>query len=364
MTFYRKANPSAPLLALLLILSACGKTELKVYLVPKEEAQPPSSSRANNGTNASLAISSATPSSWKTLAPTAIRKANYVYTNRRGEETHITLSSIPGSTGSLLAHLNLWRTEIDLPPIESTDLAAVIDINSRNGIETRETDLRHANPSPDQQRIIASVFSHSGHTWFFKMIGPHDDVESQKSNFNQFLNTIIGESIRATQPAETPKEKQLAYTAPADWIATVPKPPRIANLIVEKEDFPPAEFSIVEHELAHGSLVDEVNRWRRHINLNPWTQAQLDNRRQKIASAELEFTYFDFKPESNEEKAIAPQRMLLAFLDKDDKRWLFRFIGDPFLIETQRIKFHQLIRSCRFELPQNPAAYQPSATPQ
>ena len=340
--------------ALCLLLSACEPAEVTVYEVPKEESSNRLAS-ASGGPEIPAEDGEVlwqAPDHWQTLAPTAFRKGNYLYTSNSGGRVEITVSSFPGDVGGLLANVNRWLGQAGLDPIDQAQLMELVEPGNVKGRPVVTVDLKADNPTPDSDRIYASVVEFGGESWFFKMTGPHEAVESQIPAFNdmvQDLQFVTGAEATSKAPPAPSAETEIVFDPPVGWIESVGSPLRVASYSIDKDGLPPADFSITTFPGDTGGTVANVNRWRRQIGLEPWTADQVAANRETLENeAGHTFDIFDLKAISASDPEENTDRILAAVLERDGRSWFFKLRGDALLLETQRSKFRSLLQSVRF----------------
>lgn len=338
-----------PPLCGILLLSGCERPQIQVYEVPKET--PP----ADPATNPDMPLASKpqldweTPEQWRELPATAIRLGNFLYSDDANGEVEITVSSIPGLAGGLLANVNRWLGQIGREPIEAKELESIVESTRMSDRPVSIVDLKVEQPTPESQRIYAAVFDYSGFTWFVKMTGSHQGVESQIPVFREFADNLAFSQASTASARMDNSPEELYFDVPEGWERSEGSPLRYASFRIAKEGLPPADFSITRFPGDAGGLAANVNRWRRQLGLEPWDNQQLAERAKVLQANGLEITTFDLKPESPEEKEKSSERILAAILQHNNASWFFKLRGDTFLLETQRRKLNSLLRSLRFD---------------
>jgi hypothetical protein len=104
----------------------------------------------------------------------------------------VTVTSLAGQAGGILANINRWRRQVGLEPIqviEEQPMTAVHVDKSPAGL----IDL--ASPpdiSAGIERILVVLLprQQDNQTWFFKMIGPNDAVTQHKDDFIKFVESV------------------------------------------------------------------------------------------------------------------------------------------------------------------------------
>jgi hypothetical protein len=105
-----------------------------------------------------------------------------------GETARVTVMSLPGDGGGILANINRWRQQVNLPPVgkledqpmtrleASGQPAALLDLIAPAGTQPQTRSLIVLLPSPAQ-------------TWFYKMSGTEKLLGKEKEAFVQFVQS-------------------------------------------------------------------------------------------------------------------------------------------------------------------------------
>jgi hypothetical protein len=116
------------------------------------------------------------------------------------------------------------------------------------GEETPATQMRPT-------RILGAIAPEGdGQSWFFKLMGPAEEVGKQEKAFDAFLASL---RFDAKQP------KPVTWTLPEGW-REGPRKGRYATLLMG-EGKEPLELTVL---LLGGDLLENVNRWRGHVHLD------------------------------------------------------------------------------------------------
>ena len=109
-------------------------------------------------------------------------------------------------------------------------------------------------------------FREEAQTWYFKMTGPKDLVAKQEDAFRQLV-----ESLRFAGPGTPPE-----WTLPPSWKQDAGTGQRLATLSVE-QDGRKLEVSIIQLPTipSSDSILENVNRWRRQMQLPPVAADQI-----------------------------------------------------------------------------------------
>ncbi len=127
------------------------------------------------------------PASWSSKPLTQMRKGSYALKGADGAEADLSITSFPGEAGGLLDNLNRWRGQLQLGPLQQTELGDATSTLVSG--DFRFTVVDYTSPAGDT-RLLGAVLSFDGETVFFKAVGPTAVLEQQKPVFLQFLKSI------------------------------------------------------------------------------------------------------------------------------------------------------------------------------
>jgi len=115
------------------------------------------------------------------------------------------------------------------------------------------------------QRLLVAIVPHGDSTWFFKLMGPDQEVEEQRNAFDRFV-----QSLHFTGQANQP----VTWTVPEGWHQEPAKELRHATFRAGPKETA-SELTVIRLEGKAGSMLANVNRWRGQIGLPPITEAEL-----------------------------------------------------------------------------------------
>ena len=135
----------------------------------------------------------AVPEGWSPGRPSAMRRASFAVRREDGQTADISVTTFPGDVGGSLNNINRWRRQLGLGPVAQTELAGLISEIELDGKICQLVDLKGTFPPPgaaQPQRSLVATVMHNGNSWFFKITGDIDLVESQRETYLEFLQTI------------------------------------------------------------------------------------------------------------------------------------------------------------------------------
>jgi hypothetical protein len=155
------------------------------------------------------------------------------------------------------------------PPPRETKPADLTSVPKENAAAPVATD--------EPAQLLGAIIPHGKMTWFFKLTGPSQAVESQMKPFVMFLRSI------------TFTDKGPDWALPEGWEAAPGSQMRFATIRIAAEEGS-LEMSVIPLPTGEGSfdayLLSNVNRWRGQFGLEPIAEDQLAEHAHKIELGE------------------------------------------------------------------------------
>ena len=207
-------------------LAGCGRDDVKVYHVVKEDSAAPPPDQIVAPEQNSVAqpqLQWTLPGGWQEKTPGQMRVASFTVTGINGETADVGVIPLP-ATGQEIQLVNMWREQMQLPALTNetavetvsvgNDPAKLFDIASEIAIIDGKF---HA-------RILVAELTRGETSWFFKMTGEDSFVAAQKQNFLQFLKSISfvenAPAQIAAAPATQNETSKSIWMIPSGWLAT------------------------------------------------------------------------------------------------------------------------------------------------
>lgn len=191
---------SLPVVACVLLLSACRDGKVTSYRVPHEAdpvpAAPVAATAPSGGagmastpvaTTAGMALAWTAPAHWQAKAATAMRKGTYTITGEGGE-ADLSITAFPGDVGGELANINRWRGQIGLGNLVQSQVAGASQHLDANNLHITVVDYTGLGAAA--QGLLGAIVPVGAETWFFKLSGPAALVARERADFMDFLKTI------------------------------------------------------------------------------------------------------------------------------------------------------------------------------
>ncbi len=151
-------------------------------------------------------------------------------------------------------------------------------------------------------------------------------------------------AAQALPAAASPPAGDLQYEVPQGWSPGRISTMRLAAFEVRRSE-KQAEVTVIRLSAAAGSLLENVNRWRNQIGLEPVGQAELDASVEKLEVAGIPSSYIRI---TAPEGAADTSTILAVVIPRADQTLFVKLMGDRQLAAEEQEKFEQFVRSIRF----------------
>lgn len=131
------------------------------------------------------AIEYEAPKDWKRV-PNKMADQEAVFRAGPAEAAEISITALTQGGGGILENLNRWRRQLGLPKIaedEATKLVHECNVGDEKGLIVDFT-------GEQKIRIVGVIVPREERTWFFKIMGPADEVEKVRPEFDAMLRTV------------------------------------------------------------------------------------------------------------------------------------------------------------------------------
>ena len=357
-----------PLGAALLFCVGCGRSDddkITVYRIPKETqpAAPSTQAAMPSAAPATPALHWNAPAGWEEQPATGFRKGSFLVRGADGKQADVSVISFPEQAGGLLANVNRWRNQLKLGPISNeADAGTPMPVAGRDMFFVDLVSNEPITPDGSKSRILGGIFPLNGETWFFKMMGPDQLVETQRDAFRQFLESVhleggapapltaqAGASTNApTPPPIAPAQgAPLQYTLPANWQEKPLTPMRLASFKAIAPNEKETDISVVALPGMAGGDLANVNRWRGQVNLAPVDEDTLAKSAEHVKANGHDFLLVDLVSAAPMGDKGEKQRILAAILDENDRSWFIKMTGEDAAVASQKSAFADFLRSLK-----------------
>jgi hypothetical protein len=369
------------------LVSGCNREEaIATYSAPKEPEKPVQTAAAQEGSdlptghpsigqsgNAGGQTASVrpqgsgpqwtVPAAWKQIPASGMRYAAFTITE---DTPPVTLTVIPLPASPVAANVNRWEGELGLPPTKAEEVDKVVThIDSAGGAHVDMVDLiGPESTDKPRQRMLAAMVENQGKMWFFKAVGPSENVGAQRENFEAFLKSVkFGEAPAVAQqqqqqaPANPPQQQPqqqvqagaktsglTAWTKPQDWRRDeTPRSMRELTFFAGP-DGSTAEVIVSRMGGNFGGLLANINRWRQQVGLPP-VNSEKDQPATMMQLGDGAAATFDMSGPGANNK---PLRQIVAMTPRKDGVWFFKILGPTEVVDKQKAAFDEFLKSVKF----------------
>jgi hypothetical protein len=344
-------------------LAGCGRDDVKVYQVAKDnssgspgspaanEPVPPTQNSNDQPDNGQPQLQFAVPPGWQQIAPSEMRVASFAVTNAAGQAADVGIIPLPAGENELDL-INMWRDQVQLPATTNDDSGAV-QVGDGTG---KLFEFVSAVPIIDQkfrQRMMVAMLTRGSTSWFFKITGEDSFVVSQKDVFLQFLKSVsfnaVAPNISAAVSVPAAGQNDNAnsiWTVPTGWQAMPPSQFLLAQFLIQDGDAR-AEVNVSELAGEGGGLLANLNRWRGQLGLPQ--VAQEDDFSKMVDSLAVPGGQAELVDVTGtNSKTSQPSRLIGVVLPQAGQTWFYKLMGDPKLVAAQKDAFIKFIQSARY----------------
>jgi hypothetical protein len=169
----------------------------------------------------------------------------------------------------------------------------------------------------------------------------NDKIEVYKIPKEGINVALQGASAGLVPPPGNPAQ----WTKPEGWSEQPLSEMRLGSFKIDGPNASSADVSVIAFPGEAGGLISNINRWRDQLQLPPLDEDQLSQMIQRSEVDNVPTYLVDFQTADNAPK---PSRILGAVLQTADRAWFVKMTGPPELIESQRQKFLDFVKSFRF----------------
>jgi hypothetical protein len=197
-------------LATLVGLVSCNNDKIVVYRIPKEGVTvamqngseglvPPPPGKPAQWTK---------PDGWSEQPLSEMRLGSFKVDGLNGASADVSVIAFPGEAGGLISNLNRWRGQLQLAPLDEDQLPQMTQRTEVGNVPTYLVDFQTAENAPKPSRILGAVLQTGDRTWFVKMTGPPQLLDSQRQKFLDFVKSFrFTSSTEVEPPAPTRSTK-------------------------------------------------------------------------------------------------------------------------------------------------------------
>lgn len=260
------------------------------------------------------------PEGWSEQPGNAFRYATLI---ANGVEITVSKLGLPGGQdlqGYLLSNVNRWREQLNLPPVNADQFAATTV----------------ARKVADRDAILVDLAGTASAG------GPSMGRGPMSGSVTAPARPPAGDG---SLPAAAGSRGAPTATVPDYWTAGATSSFRIATYNIQRDGLS-AEVTAIPLGPASGSVLDNVNRWRGEIGLEPSTESEVNQRLQPITVAGVSAQLVELLDAPDEPGA---QATLAVIAPLEGQTLFLKLRGDRKLVEAERDNFRVFAET--FQMP-------------
>lgn len=311
------------------------------------------------------------PAGWKEEAGNAMRVATIVIPGDKRLEITVNAASWPGTQESVLANVNRWRGQLQLPEIGPQQLADVSHESKAGERPITIVDMRGQFKSGGMTAPFASgAFgprATGGRSSPSNLPAGHPPIDAASNlpaghppiDSNPSLpagHPPIDDAAAPANGSAPANEKASgdvpAFTAPASWKQQPAQGLRKAEFAIGDGkqlarvtliDFPATEGPMIADPLSN------INRWRREVGLDEIQQGALASATERIQIDGQPATFAAMIPDAaKSEQSQAALATLAAIVRSGERIWFIKMMGSRELVAARKDEFKTFLKSIKF----------------
>lgn len=361
-------------------LAGCGRNDVQVYRVSKEESKPIASAQPAGAMPAGHpdvgeaatppAIKYMLPPSWQEAPPGQMRVASFRINGKDGKQAEVAVVPLAGLMGRDLENVNRWRSSVGLGAVREEDLSKLAQAVEVAGQPGQLYEQAGENPgSGEKTRIVVAVVRQNNVAWFFKMTGDDVLVAEQKPAFIEFLKSVsfapagaepglppshpaVSDgampllSANSASDASAPGEGKPDWKVPAAWQEVAASQFLLAKFMVSGPGNGQAAVNVSMLGGDGGGLASNINRWRRQLGLGQLSESELTQSTTSLDTSGGKATLVDLSGQDARTGQAA--RLLGVIVPQGGRTWFYKLMGNTQVVESQKEAFTQFVQSAKY----------------
>lgn len=361
-------------LAGLLAVSGCGRNDVQVYRLAKDNstapapdasggALPPGHPDTSGGAAQAQAqaprLKWTLPAGWEEVAPGEMRLASF-HVKEGNQNADVSVVPLPGMAGGTLANVNRWRGQVGQSAVSESDLSKIAEPVEIGGLSGQLFDQAGVNASSgDKARILAAILQRDDAAWFFKMTGDDELVAKQKPAFIAFLKSLsfAAPGEMASAPAAPMNATLMSampaaggdsgagkptWETPAGW-QEVPG----GQFLVAKFTIDPAtSVNVSSSGGTGGGLSANVNRWRGQLGLSQLSEDEVNGLAKPIDTSGGKAMLVDMT--GTDARTGQKARLIGAIVPQGGQTWFYKLMGNEKTVEGQKDAFTKFVQTAKY----------------
>jgi hypothetical protein len=298
------------------------------------------------------------PPSWKEEPGNEMRIATIVIPGEKRLEMTVNKASWPGTEESMLANVNRWRGQLQLPPIGAKQLPDVSHTAKAGDRPITIVDMRGQFKSGGMTPPFAGgSFATSGRKPKNADTGlparhPPTDAPPNLPAGHPPVDSSQATPADAASANAPPSNDLPGFTAPPSWKQIPTRGLRKAEFDVT--DGPQtASVTLITFPANEGSLIADpvanINRWRGELGLSQIQKEALSSATEAIKVDGQPATYAAMIPDTTKpQESQAKEATLAAIVKTGGQIWFIKMKGDREVVKNHQDEFKSFLKSIKF----------------
>jgi hypothetical protein len=298
------------------------------------------------------------PAGWKEEAGNQMRVATIVIPNDKRLELTVNTASWPGTEESMLANVNRWRGQLQLPPIGAKQLPEVSHEAKAGDRPITIVDMRGKFKAGGMTPPFAGgPFATSGGLRKSADSGlpaghPPIDPDPKLPAGHPPIDPLpesAGESANTSAPSATDVP---SFAIPPSWKSVPTRGLRLAEFAVT--DGPhAASVTLIKFPANEGSMIADplanINRWRSELGLSQITKELLSTATETIDIDGRPSIFAAMIPDAAKpEESKAKDATLAAIVKVGGQIWFIKMKGEREVVKKHQDEFKSFLKSLKF----------------
>lgn len=152
----------------------------------------------------------------------------------------------------------------------------------------------------------------------------------------------------AIAPPQPGEGKGIKWIAPAQWKVQPAAGMRVGSFLIEDEIAGKADVSIIPLGPFAGGFVENVNRWRGQVGLEPASQQQIEQAATQTKVDGHDATIVELIGPVEPVGSAHKPAILAAVVLRDDATWFFKMTGDEPAVMKNKGPFMDFLKTVKF----------------